>query len=108
MKYILSLLIIASAFTVQAQPKPKSKPVPEPVPQAQPEQKKPDDQQSAQDQRGQEPDKSAQPNYARVMQMTPQQAQQLLDAQKSEERAMIFQPLTQRTNRPKDRVFKDW
>ena len=72
------------------------------------EQKK-DDQQQAQDQRGQEPDKSAQQqNYARVMQMTPQQAQQLLDAQKSEERAMIFQPLNQRTNRPKDRVFKDW
>ena len=42
------------------------------------------------------------------MQMTPQQAQQLLDAQKSEERAMIFQPLNQRTNKPRDRVFKDW
>jgi Ca-activated chloride channel family protein len=72
------------------------------------EQKKPDDQQSAQDQRGQEPEKNAQPNYARVMQMTPQQAQQLLDTQKSEEKAMIFQPQIQRTNRPKDRVFKDW
>lgn len=72
------------------------------------EQKKQDDQQSAQDQRGQEPDKSAQPNYARVMQMTPQQAQQLLDAQKTEERAMIFQPQITRTNKPKDRVFKDW
>ncbi len=71
-------------------------------------QKKPD-QQQAQDQRGQEPDKSAQqPNYARVMQMTPQQAQQLLDALKSEERAMIFQPENLRTNRPRDRVFKDW
>ena len=43
------------------------------------------------------------------MQMTPQQAQQLLDAQKSQERAMIFQPQqTVRTNRPRDRVFKDW
>ena len=73
-----------------------------------PEQKKPNDQQSAQDQRGQEPDKAAQPNYARVMQMTPQQAQQLLDTQKGEERAMIFQPQNLRTNRPKDRVFKDW
>ena len=77
--------------------------------QPQPEQKKPDDQQTAQDQRGQEPDKSAQqPNYARAMQMTPQQAQQLLDAQKSEERAMIFQPQNLRTNKPQDRVFKDW
>lgn len=67
------------------------------------------DQQQAQDQRGEQPDKSAQQqNYARVMQMTPQQAQQLLDAQKSEERAMIFQPMIQRTNRPTDRVFKDW
>jgi len=73
------------------------------------DQKKQDDQQTAQDQRGQEPDKSAQqPNYARVMQMTPQQAQQLLDAQKSDERAMIFQPQNLRTNKPRDRVFKDW
>jgi hypothetical protein len=70
------------------------------------------DQQAAQDQRGKEPDKSAQQqNYGRVMQMTPQQAQQLLDAQKSQEKAMIFQPQTMRTNRadrPRDRVFKDW
>jgi Ca-activated chloride channel family protein len=67
------------------------------------------DQQQAKDERGEKSDKpSEQQNYARVMQMTPQQAQQLLDAQKSEERAMIFQPMIQRTNRPKDRVFKDW
>ena len=67
------------------------------------------DQQQAKDERGEKSDKSSeQQNYARVMQMTPQQAQQLLDAQKSEERAMIFQPVNQRTNRPKDRVFKDW
>jgi Ca-activated chloride channel homolog len=67
------------------------------------------DQQQAKDERGEKSDKSSeQQNYARVMQMTPQQAQQLLDAQKSEERAMIFQPMIQRTNRPKDRVFKDW
>jgi Ca-activated chloride channel homolog len=72
------------------------------------EQKK-EDQQQAQDQRGKEPGKEAQQqNYARVMQMTPQQAQQLLDAQKNEERAMMFQPLVTRTNKPKDRVFKDW
>jgi Ca-activated chloride channel homolog len=76
--------------------------------QQQQEQKKQDEQQ-AQDKRGKESDEAAQQqNYARVMQMTPQQAQQLLDAQKSEERAMIFQPQTVRTNRPKDRVFKDW
>ncbi len=74
------------------------------------EQKKQDEQQpSAQDQRGKESEKSAEAaNYGRVMQMTPQQAQQLLDAQKSEERAMIFQPQNLRTNKPRDRVFKDW
>ncbi len=67
------------------------------------------DQQQAKDERGEKSDKSSeQQNYARVMQMTPQQAQQLLDAQKSEERAMIFQPQTLRTNKPRDRVFKDW
>ncbi len=67
------------------------------------------DQQQAKDERGEKSDKSSeQQNYARVMQMTPQQAQQLLDAQKSEERAMIFQPQNLRTNKPKDRVFKDW
>ena len=63
------------------------------------------DQQSAQDKRSQEPGQAAQ---AKVIQMTPQQAMQLLDAQKSDERAMIFQPQNLRTNRPKDRVFKDW
>jgi Ca-activated chloride channel family protein len=75
------------------------------------EQKKQDEQQSSsQDQRGKEPDQSPEAaNYGRVMQMTPQQAQQLLDAQRSEERAMIFQPQNLRTNRPpRDRVFKDW
>ena len=36
------------------------------------------------------------------------EAQQLLDAQKSEERAMLFQPENLRTNKPRDRVFKDW
>ncbi len=65
--------------------------------------------QKAQDQRGQEPDKSAQQAaQGRVMQMTPQEAQHLLDEQRSEERAMIFQPQNLRTNKPKDRVFKDW
>ena len=74
-----------------------------------PDEQKQQDQQQAKDERGEKSDKSSeQQNYARAMQMTPQQAQQLLDAQKSEERAMIFQPVNQRTNRPKDRVFKDW
>jgi len=73
------------------------------------EQSQKQDQQRAQDQRGKEPGKDAQQqNYARVLQMTPQQAQQLLDMQKSEERAMIFQPENLRTNRPRDRILKDW
>ena len=39
-------------------------------------------------------------------QMTPQQAQQLLDSQKGEERALIFVPV--KRNESKNRVFKDW
>ena len=43
------------------------------------------------------------------MQMTPQQAMQLLEAQKAEEKAMIFIPQNTKTNRaPRDRMFKDW
>ena len=42
----------------------------------------------------------------RAMPMTEQQAMQLLDTQKSEERAMIFIPQG-KTNRT-DRVLKDW
>ena len=41
-----------------------------------------------------------------MVKMTPEQARQLLDAQKNEEKAMVFIPPT-RTNRT-DRVFKDW
>jgi Ca-activated chloride channel homolog len=77
--------------------------------QAKKEEQENKDQQQAQDQRGEDSEKpDQQPNYARVMQMTPEQAQQLLDAQKTQERAMIFQPQNLRTNRPRDKVFKDW
>jgi antitoxin component of RelBE/YafQ-DinJ toxin-antitoxin module len=38
--------------------------------------------------------------------MTPQQAVQLLEALKAEEKAMPFRPIL-KTNR-QDRVFKDW
>ena len=41
-----------------------------------------------------------------VLQMTPEQAQKLLDAQKSDEKTMIFVPQI-KTNRA-DRVHKDW
>jgi outer membrane biosynthesis protein TonB len=79
--------------------------------------KKPEDkqdqseqQQSAQDQRGEKPDKASQAaQYNRVMAMSPQQASQLLEAQKAEEKAMIFLPQpTTRTNKPANRVLKDW
>ena len=67
-----------------------------------PDNKKPEDQNSK--------DNDAPPseaaNSGKVMPMTPQQAQQLLDAQKAEEKVMIFQPPT-RTNRV-NKVFKDW
>lgn len=70
------------------------------------EQKK--DQQQAQQQSGNKDDKEAQQSGSamRAVQMTPQQAQQLLDAQKSEERALLFIPQL-RTNR-QQRVLKDW
>ena len=38
--------------------------------------------------------------------MTRQQAQQLLDAQKAEENALLFAP--KETNQPRSRIFKDW
>jgi Ca-activated chloride channel homolog len=67
-------------------------------------------QQQAQDQRGEQPDKASQAaQYNRVMQMTPQQAAQLLEAQKAEEKAMVFLPQqAARTNRQPNRVVKDW
>ena len=51
-------------------------------------------------------DQQAQTGKAVLAQMTPQQAQQLLDAQKNEEKPMIFIPKL-KTNRL-DRAFKDW
>jgi Ca-activated chloride channel family protein len=47
----------------------------------------------------------AQPGKA--VQMTPQQAQQLLEAQKGEERALIFLPQNQKRS-AQNRGFKDW
>lgn len=43
---------------------------------------------------------------AQLGQMTPQQAQQLLDSQKGEEKALIFRPADKAKG--KGRVFKDW
>jgi Ca-activated chloride channel family protein len=51
-------------------------------------------------------DQQAQAQKGVMARMTPEQAQQLLDAQKGDEKAMIFIPKL-KTNRT-DRVFKDW
>jgi len=55
---------------------------------------------------GKPDDQQAQAKKGMMAQMTPQQAQQLLDAQKGEEKPLIFIPKL-KTNRM-DRVFKDW
>jgi len=54
---------------------------------------------------GQE-DKDADPQGAKMLRMTPQQAMQLLDMLKADEKNMPFRPIL-RTNR-QQRVFKDW
>ena len=64
--------------------------------QSQPNQGKPEDQQEA----------DGSPQGAKAMRMTPQQAMQLLEALKAEEKTMPFKPIL-KTNR-QDRVFKDW
>jgi Ca-activated chloride channel family protein len=58
---------------------------------------------------GSKDDKGEQGNRAMVMRMTPQEAAQLLDTQKGEEKALMFIPENAKPkNRPADRVFKDW
>jgi outer membrane biosynthesis protein TonB len=64
--------------------------------QSQPNQGKPEDQQEA----------DGSPQGAKAMRMTPQQAMQLLEALKAEEKTMPFKPVM-KTNR-QDRIFKDW
>src|ERR1043165_5792294 len=44
---------------------------------------------------------------AKMAQMTPRQAQQMLDAQKSEEKALIYRQYDER-KKSRNRVFKDW
>jgi Ca-activated chloride channel family protein len=55
---------------------------------------------------GKPEDQNAEAGQMMELRMTPQQAQQLLDAQKGDERMMIFLP-EMKTNR-QNRVFKDW
>ena len=66
------------------------------------------DQQQQQEQKGDPAEEKKEPEGSpmRKMEMTPQQAQRLLDLQKVEERPMIFAPQV-KTNR-QDRLFKDW
>ncbi len=55
------------------------------------------------------PDAAAeQAQYAQLGQMSPAQARQLLDAQKGEEKALIFVPNQTKKRSPNDRTFKDW
>jgi outer membrane biosynthesis protein TonB len=80
----------------------------QPGEQKQPEQKKPDDQkgQQKQGQQGDQGDKES-AQAAASGQMTAQQAMQLLDSQRAEERALIFLP-TNATQKASGRVMKNW
>jgi len=82
--------------------------------QQKPDDKKNDQQASKQQQQpkpGEEEDQDQQdgqePGKQRKIQMTPQQAMRLLEAMKNEERTLIFAP-PNKTNRPPNRIFKDW
>jgi outer membrane biosynthesis protein TonB len=85
------------------QPKPD-----QPGDQKQPEQKKPDSKQGEQKQgqQGEKGDKDS-AQAAALGQMTPQQAMQLLDSQRTEERALIFLP-TNATQKANNRTLKNW
>ena len=78
----------------------------------QPDQKKPDDKKGDQKQnqpgdKGEKDEKDAALSAAALGQMTPQQAMQLLDSQRGEERALIFLP-TNATQKASGRVLKNW
>ena len=45
--------------------------------------------------------------YAQLGKMSPAQAKQLLDAQRNEEKALLFIP-QERKGTPQNRIFKDW
>lgn len=63
--------------------------------------------QAQQADKGEEPqDGEGSPQSAKAVRMTPQQAMQLLETLKGEEKAMPFRPMA-KTNR-QDRIFKNW
>ncbi|MFA6544945.1 MAG: VWA domain-containing protein [Limisphaerales bacterium] len=94
--------------------KPDQKKQDKPGESKQPEQKQPQDQKDAKDKKGQQKngqkgeqgDKDA-AQAAALGQMTAQQAMQLLDSQRAEERALIFLP-TNATQKASNRMFKNW
>lgn len=55
----------------------------------------------------QKPESDEQGQYAQLGKMTPAQAKQLLDAQRDEEKALIFVPQERKSN-AQNRSFKDW
>jgi Ca-activated chloride channel family protein len=79
--------------------------------QAQPQQNKDSKSEQAQaarnGQRGKEPEQNQQAVSAAPAQMTLQQAQRMLDADKDDEKALIFSPENQPAN-PASRKIKDW
>ncbi len=84
----------------------------QPGDQKQPDQKKPDDKkgdpkQNQPGDKGGKDEKDAAQSAAALGQMTPQQAMQLLDSQRGEERALIFLP-TNATQKASGRVLKNW
>lgn len=87
----------------ESQPKPD-----QPGDQKQPDQKKPDSKQGEQKQgqQGEKGDKDS-AQAAALGQMTAQQAMQLLDSQRTEERALIFLP-TNATQKANNRTLKNW
>lgn len=89
--------------------KPENQPKPDqPGEQKPPEQKQPDAQKGdqKQGQQGDQGDKES-AQAAALGQMTAQQAKQLLDSQRAEERALIFLP-TNATQKANNRILKNW
>lgn len=78
-------------------------------PSSQDKDKKPgnEEQQKGQDKKQSQPDKGETNHVAQAQtgKMTPEQVRQLLDAQKYDEKAILFAP---RETKPRDRRFKDW
>lgn len=67
---------------------------------------KQDQQQQKQPEKGQEQQKPEEQRAAEGKEMTPQEARQLLDAQKGNERVLVFRPEGEPKNR--DKKLKDW